>query len=396
MNTTERLAAHMEELDHAQVRGTGVEAVMEAGRRHNRRRTLAMSGLAVVAVVGLAAGANALQSAITDEGGDVAADNDLTLSAGEITWSGYESPVGNATFVTDGGTVYALTTAPGTRGMQPGEAPQAIFTTTDGESWTHQVLGGDVWVSDLDIDDGVLYAIGTAPGVSLLEGDGSIRISTSDDQGLNWSATDVPLAASASVGGLPVDGAWTNASIAAGDGAVVALVNTELWGDYTSLVPPEFTRGAVEVVATDDGVKVVDWDAVSAAQAGCGGDLGFDLARRNGAEPAAEPAKQQDGECAGVFQFDPRTDDRFTVYSATWEELGIEAGTPRVSEMFVSTGGGAFEAVETPIPSSSSARVVRVEGGFLVYLSEQGTTAAWFSSDGRTWRRPPNSRRCNG
>lgn len=400
MNTIERLTAHLEELDHAELRGTGVEAVMEAGNRHRRRRSLgtAAAGLAVVAV--LAFGANALQSAITDDGTlDVAEESrteEEAAAAGELEWVAYESPLAYTTKLVGGdGTIYALTTAPNTRGMASNEAPQAIFATTDGAAWTNQVLSGDLWVQDLTERDGTLYAIGTAPGVDVRAGDdASVRIGASVDGGVEWAYTDLDLEA-ADPGGVPVGHVSSMASIAAGEDAVVAAVNTQFYADYSSLVPDEFTGDNYGVLTTDEGIDVVDWNAHNAAVRQCQEGKGPFGVGGDGRAPVAVPdvvttvvvgtsPPREGTDCDLVARGNPGDVDGAVVHRATWAELGM-ARSPLFAELFVSTDGGDFERVDSPFPGTGITRIVGVEGGF-VGTTVDWTARLWFSPDGRSWQ----------
>ena len=402
MNTIDRLTAHLEDLDHAELHGTGVEAVMEAGKRYQRRRAVGVTvaGLAMVGALGF--GANAIQSAITDDpAADVAEDGasdqaDGVLAGGPLEWVAYESPLAFAPRLVAGdGTIYALTTAPNTRGMPIDQVPQAIFASTDGSEWTNQVLPSDLWVQDLAERDGTLYAIGTAQGVDIRAGDdATVRIGTSDDDGVEWAYTDIDLEA-ASPGGIPVGHVSSMASIAAGEDAVVAAVNTQFFADYTAIVPEEFRGDAFGVMTTDEGISVVDWNAQNAAAMECEGQLAREARARGDAvapdavvtttaiegEPSAEPGAV---DCDMVFRGNPGDIDQFVVHRAIWAELGLER-SPMFAELFVSADGTEFERVESPFPGSGITQIVAVEGGF-VGTTVDTTARLWFSPDGRSWQ----------
>jgi hypothetical protein len=393
MNTIDRLTAHLEELDHAELHGTGVEAVMDAGKRYQRRRTAGMTVAGLVMVGVLAFGANALQSAITDDSADVTEDggpdeNDGSLVAGgSLEWVAYESPLAYTSKLVGGdGTVYALTTAPNTRGMPIDQVPQAIFATTDGGDWTNQVLPRDLWVQDLAERGGTLYAIGTAPGVDVQAGDdASVRIGTSDDAGVEWAYTDLDLEA-ADPGGAPVGHVSSTASIAAGESAVVAAVTTQFFADYSALVPEEFTGDNYGVVTGDEGLAVVDWNAHNEAVNLCQGEMGVPgVARRgNGVAPGGEePVQGGDADCEMIVRGNPADVDEAVVHRATWDELGLER-SPMFAELFVSPDGTEFERVPSPFPGTGTTKVVAVEGGF-VGTTVDTTARLWFSPDGRTW-----------
>jgi hypothetical protein len=169
--------------------GAGADAVR---RRAYRRRHRARRGLATAGVVGLVgAGITAWQHRPAD-------DTLVSLGGGEqrpgegpapeLVWRLVDGTVAfpSVHLSTVGGVTYALATAPGTTGQPDDQpTPQAVYRTRDGQRWeVATVAGGGSWIADLSERDGVLYAVGTAPGAS--DADVGFRLGRSTDGGARW------------------------------------------------------------------------------------------------------------------------------------------------------------------------------------------------------------------
>ncbi len=398
MKTThERLARHFAEQREVPVAGTGVDTVMEQGRAKSRNRAIAMiaGSLALVAVI--AVGASALQGFLEEGDRDAeqafAADGS-TESVAALDWRAVESGVGwsRASFAGED-TLYLVSTAPGVLGdgdLVPEE--QAIYTSSDGVAWNLGGTGGEMWVSDLTERDGVLYAVGTAPAaggateavVGIQEG----------DQGA-WRLIALPTDFDGTVAPAIDAGSSQSVSIA-GQDTLVAAVSTQVWADYSSLLPEGVVSGNYQIIETPEGLRVIDWDLHDAAALECGeGDWERERAAastttvmsgdmlENTTVPDTRPLTGQPDLCAGLM--DPTASEAFVVHQATWDELGLD-GSPSLNEIYVSGDGETFEKVaETGLPDGAILELFTAGDGFVTLARQYPQQTAWYSTDGRRW-----------
>ncbi len=369
---------------------------MEQSPTKSRKRTIAVV-VGSLALVGLlAVGASALQGFLEGADADAAAGSGNAGSAEPATGAaeGGAGAIGEWTAVETGltwaeaflaapETLYLLSTAPGVSGV---EAPtrQALYSSADAETWDVAVLGGEMWVNDLTEREGTLYAIGTAPGTSDREAVIGIRAPDDDAFAVTPLATDF-------AGPPPGLDGGTNRSVSiAGSDAIVAAVATQVWGDYSSLLPEGVVSDNRGYVETAEGIAVVDWDLQQQAMMACNGDgtmgagpAGERLLRSLPAENTTMP--EEDGGAADpAVACDPNDIDPFVVHRATWEELGLGAN-PSIIEIYVSADGESFEKVETDLPGGHPVQLHEVDDGFVALASSWPASSAWHSPDGRSW-----------
>ena len=175
------------------------QAVARAHRRR-RHRSAVLGAAAVAAMV-------AAVSLATGGGGDGTADVDVASVAGLLPrtgaltfdWQVGDSGLGtvSSSFQAADGTVYALSTGPGFRGLVAGEWPRALYRLGAGGTWEPVELEGDrPRAADVTANGDALYAVSTSPAAG---GGGSVaRVSTSTDRGDTWSGEDLPAVASPS------------------------------------------------------------------------------------------------------------------------------------------------------------------------------------------------------
>jgi hypothetical protein len=266
------------------------------------------------------------------------------------------------------------------------------------------VLADDVYARDLAVGGDTLYVIGTAPGFAAVDPDvPEVVVSASDDGAGTWTARRLPVAAIPPSEVGAVRSMFSSTWIAANDSAVVAAVATNYDVDLRSLVPADVLGPNTEVIATEDGVDIVDYGLLEGLEGrlgNCVEDIGPDgsISVRcegvavEGVSPtttAVEPADPSGpvATTVGVVKDG-------VVASFTWEELGFSgAQQAAFSELFVSADGDTFEAVDSPFAAGGSlmyfeaagTEFFAVEGGF------EGVPVFWRSVDGRSWQQitPP-------
>lgn len=293
-------------------------------------------------------------------------------TADELDWYAVEAPLGFAERVfADGDTFYALSTIPGQVVNWP--APKAIYTSNDGENWDLISLDNALYPTDMAMSRGSIYLIGTAPDSGGFDEPAQIEVASSADGGETWLETLLPTVATPPAG-APIE--WSNVTtrIGANQNAVVAAVQSQFFLDYRMMVPTEFIGDNYGYNPTADGVDVVDYMLLDQAYSACEQEMGA----------AGGDDTQVSDECRALFNGDQSIG---AIGSVTWEEMGLEDGSPPVfAEMFVSTDGTNFEAVDSPFAPGSELQTFHTsESGFYAVEWNQGRQVLWASADGRTW-----------
>jgi hypothetical protein len=372
--------------------GLGVNTVRRRGRRRRNRAH------AVVAV-GAATCIAALGVSVIERGNGaphqlaVAAQSGATATPA-LEFRVVDGTVANSTthFTTAAGVTYELSTAPGTTGQ--GSVPgQAIYGTSDGEHWTTANQGA-AWISDLTERDGVLYAIGTAPGSAA--GDVRYRVGTSHDGGNAWSDTDLPFDLSAPNANVPLSGSAV-VHLASGPTATVALLSEQFWPDLSALVAAR-TPGHpnATTVMTNDGYNIVDPGAcMNAGQAPTAAGLAaagqpIRLVKphtlvKGAASPVAVQKVRPAAKCA----------DGPVLGTISWSDIGLHGpGDLTRNQMLLSADGSHWDAVPAPTTGSVS-NLVAANDGFLLLAQDNNpsgalqppsvTTTLLHSTDAHVW-----------
>jgi hypothetical protein len=361
------------ETQHIQPVGLGVETVQRRGRRRRNR------GRALVAV-GAATCVAGLGVTVLERGSG--APNRVAVGAQPtapvtpaLEFRVVDGTVSDASthFTTAAGVTYDLATAPGI--AAPGTDPgQAIYATSDGEHWTTATQDKS-WITDLTQRDGVLYAIGTAPGSDA--GGVQYRVGTSTDGGGSWSDTDLPFDLSSPSATVPLTRS-SDVHLASGSSESVAVLSEVFSPDLSALIAAR-TPGHTNVTArqTDKGYNLVDLSACIADKAG--------LALR--AQSAASLAKVRAvGTCA----------DAPVLGTISWSDIGLSGpGDLARNEELVSTDGTHWSSVAAPTTADVN-DLVATNDGFLLLatadnpatgtqLSPTPATTLMRSTDARTW-----------
>lgn len=382
--------------------GAGAEAAMAVGTRIQRRRYLLTSVAAVLFLVLGVGAAFMVRSALAGDPADKSSpEAATTLAPGGVAgapggaavaaplapleWYAVDATLGYSTRLlpAEGGGFYALSTAPGQGWVDFRPPASALYRSDDGETWSAVFVAEEFGMTDFAIRGDTIYAVGTAPGFSVIEGtDPAYNLSTSSDGGETWSTTPLETAAKAPLELGNVNWVEAQAHIAAGPAAIVASTFTRFHADLSSLVPAEFRREAVDVRPTQDGIEVMDYMIWEQLDMQCWEqfdqfDREFDIDDIP-EEELTEPCRQL---------LTGETPDEAVVYSATWEELGFPGGSPLLfAELHVSTDGKSFETVESPFADDEWIRGIYPAGdGFLGLSWGRNTSVVRYSPDGRSW-----------
>lgn len=367
-----------------------------AEREAKRRKMMVFGGSAIgvlVGFVGLYALLNFVAGGLTDDPDDRRSDVTIAIggggsadveappavaepiaTAGDLEWYAVEATLGHSQrlFATDTGTFYALSTVPGQAINWP--VPKAIYKSGDGENWEIIDLDNAISANDMATGSNKLYLIGTTPSSgNFFDEPPEIIVSTTADDGATWAQNLLPTVA-APPGGAPIEWANVSTKIAANDNAVVAVAQSRFFLDYRQIVPAEFSGDMFGYNATDDGVSVMDYQIMEEMYGVCEGEM----------SAAGDDFEAMSEECQALFNGDESIAE---IGFVTWEEMGLaEGGQPQFSEMFISTDGENFEAVESPFSTSSEiANLFALPDGFIGVEFGRGNPKVWSSDDGRTW-----------
>ena len=344
------------------------------GEIGSRRRLLAVGVLvaacAVVAVAGVAWWPGDGKG-VTRIGELASAEAVLTLGTASYDWDVAPAALSWPTEqVTSEGVMYVLSTAPGVRWEQfpNGNPPGAIYTSTDGVTWTGRGVVGD-WIDSIAASEGLLHAIGRVPGTE----DGSLvlQVGTSVDDGTTFTTTLLPF--------RRVDSGAVEARILANGANVLALVTLTETIELMSLLPPEVQDMGGYPLLTSDRIGIFPAELIASADLACfSGDR---------VEWGRQP------ECEAYFESD-------ATFVATWEELGLQGlapledgagseihlGEETTRGAYLSAEGEAFQEVEFPLLPAWIDRAFNVGDTTVVSVSGMGGARLMASDDLRTWQ----------
>ncbi len=245
--------------------------------RYQRKVRRARVGVGTLAV--LAIGAVGFRSTVgTQESNTVFASDGIetvqqALESGEPISFSERLVVGDVTYPqwygqSLDGTLYVLSTSPGARWPDPStveetgyyeELPQAIYSTSDGETWKITELG-DRTFGSLSLSNGVLYGLTTSETAS---GGVVYEYLSSPDGGETWNGAEIPIPGPASGEAWARSVPSTSAAVVSTDAAHLAVIRTwwepdwawflaQFGLDETTTNWPEFT---------DDSVIIRDYSA---------------------------------------------------------------------------------------------------------------------------------------
>ena len=346
------------EMQHIEPVGLGLETVQRRGRgRRNRGRAAgALATATCVAAVGFAvthhdSGAQhqLAVGAQTGAAGDAAPTLEFRTVAGTVSYS-------TSHFTTPGGVTYSLSTAPGVAdGMK--QPDQAIYASSDGEHFT-TANQHKSWIADLTERDGVLYAIGTAPGATA--NDTTYQLATSHDGGQGWNESNLPFDVTAPNATVPMTHSDV-VQVARGSSTTVALMTSNYWPNLDALVA-ERTPGHANVSTrqTAAGFDLVDLSACVSAKVQAERGIAADPTATTLGSRAAVEAKCATPPVLGTI---------------TWGDIGLSGASDlRRQQMLVSSDGTHWNTASAPA-SEFVRDLVATNDGFLL-LSENTTDPA--------------------
>ena len=358
MDLKRRLAEHWAS-EVARTPITDLGEIMDRGDTLRKRRSIAAGAVPTLGVVVVVAVFFAFQGdpPAGPEADSVAAENAvLNLENRSLDWSVVPATLGwSIERATSDGVTYVLSTAPGTRFEEfpDGNVPKAIYASTDGQDWSvHPVEGS--WVSSIAASDGLLYAVGTAPGAAA--DSVTLQIGVSSDQGTSFDLVPLPFEEDRP--------ATYSTHVAATGGGILALVEARISLDPFALLPPEAMNGAVEPVSTEQGLAVFPVAMVETAYNTCFGSDGSD--------------------CQELI-------DSQATYFATWDELGIDPDDVFSGEIshraaYWSPDGRQYEEIDHPLPEGWIAQVSPVGEESVIAIDTPTGTSLYASANGRDWR----------
>jgi len=411
-----------------------VGRVMARSRTRKRRQSVAAL-VAVVLVAGTIAGTavardNSRGFPVTANGNSGALGSPgATLHSGNVgvVWEKVDphSALGFANSVTAGGSLYALSTAPGV--TNPDDYPgRQIYQSSDGVNWSTARGPSDAYISDLSATGTQLYAVGTGTA-TVADGPFSpLVVSASADGGSSWHSVQLPIdLAAIHAGFLSGDGGGENVNVASNASGV--LVVAEVGGslDVTKFLPAGVTapNGWVLTATGVDLLGPIDSPACPAGTT-TSPNLGrvapeTTLAPLSPTTATVGPVSPTEcfpanaGANAVVHASDPAgvktvlasgsaiapQDNHPVTASYTWAQLGLSGDLLKAAQgepfVFFSPNGKNFQAVTLPNAPAQSQQVEMAADAdnFVIAANStpsmsgtgQGQELLWQSTDGTTW-----------
>jgi hypothetical protein len=363
------------------LQGAGPASAQRRARRIANRRKAVPAALLAATVGTTATVVWARQSnnenQVTADGGTA----DSTVSGGPVEmnleWRAADATVvqRDAIFAGSDGVYYALATAPGTRieDYPQGNAPQAIYRSSDGTTWESSAPE-DPWMSSLRERDGVLYAIGTAPAAN---GDVETRVGMSTDNGDSFESVTLPTEATPPAVNLDLQLSNVLPHIAVGEDRMIATVTTSWWFDPDALLEPAEREQARFAQMTEEGVQIMDAGEVASPEA--------ELSARPRPEfcPELETPAEEQPQCAKPE----------VVRTIPWSQLGLTSiDDLSVTEWFTSTDGTNWQRMPAPYDGFTTTELSATPHGFFAsgsrwaYPGNTVETRLARTIDGETWQ----------
>jgi hypothetical protein len=338
-------------------------AMRRGARRRNQRRG---GVLAAVAVLGLVA----TSVAVYDSGDPSVNSLQASVRASSYDWATVAPASGlgysNGLARLSDGTVYSLSTAPGTV-VGPAANSQRLYRSGDDKEWTEVSLPDGVSPSALAASGDTLYAVGTAPAGG---GTRNLVLASSTDGAGTWATVTLPDEIADLEARFPGKIDISAPIVAAHDGmhqvaavTVTASLNpADLIEDLPADASWEITPGGIRVYAASDGDCAKEPDVRCARGPGASGMTGV---------------------------------DRGPLLSAhTWAELGVDpelqALIPGRAFLYASDDGQTFTRSSLPSdPGGWGGQLIATPDGYRYFVStyrnDLSVTTAFASTDGHEW-----------
>jgi hypothetical protein len=399
---TERLRSRA---DDVHVPPGDLPGVVKRGRRRRHHRMVAMTATVAAAAattvgVGLTRGSAGRQTQVGLRPSGNTTTGAVHRGATGLHWqrSDSRSPLGYASSLTSGGSLYALSTAPG-HAKADGAADPALYRSANGVEWALAESPANLYLADLSTSGDRLYGVGTGvatASVAANHGMAPATVGWSDDQTSTWHQTALPLdTASIEAKTLPDRG--RTLKIAAGPHGVVASVVFSVTLDLPKLLPAGVTAPN-GWAATDAGVDLLGpGSPCPAGTASLPPQVKVPPRLAVGPSGQVSPLRcfTTDGTAVSVS---PQA-GRGVVRSFTWAELGITGDVLRAvrSEPFVffAKDGTTFSRVPFDAPTATGMTQLSADNSGFTLLtsgmapdskdSKQLQTRVFRSQDGQTW-----------
>lgn len=356
-------------------------------RRGARRRARRRAGLVgAVAVLGLAV----TWLAVVDRDGDGDADVSSNFAAAPATPSTYDWTVldpqsglgysrGSATLVD--GSIYSLSTSPGSTGDGPNESGH-LYRSTDGSEWSEVAVPSGMTPSSLATSGSTLYALGTAPASG---GGRDLVLATSQDGAASWQQIGLPDEVTELDARFPGEVVISQPSVAALDAEhVIAAVSVHASPDVTSLLP-ELASGEYSFETSAAGVTVLEQGLCTDADADAELCIMQSGARADGASTTIEDSADEEPKVHATY---------------TWDELGLDPELQALiagrTYVYRTSDGEHFERSAMPDGvAGTTALAVATGDGYTVFVGDwsrrDAATRILTSTDGSTFADAPGS-----
>ena len=356
------------------------DAVMRRGnRRRNQKRGGVLAAVAVLGVLGTSL-------IIRDNDADQSVESDLASAVvpSNLDWTVVQPQVGlgygSSSVNLADGTLYALSTAPGPA-RNNADYNQHLYRSSDGAEWEEAELPTGLKTSTLYGAGDTLYAVGTAPAGG---GARKVTVASTTDGGASWANVDLPDDVAQLERQFPGKISISQPSIAAQDNThEVAVVNV------STVIQPHLYRADIPEESgweqVPGGLTVYEPSAPCSVE-GLDGD------------PAnltdAEAADLKDAAIAARGGCEAADSDPKVLGTFTWDELGMPAELqPYVNGKvfaYAADDGQHFERVEVPADLRGwGSKVIATSDGYRLFSSEStptsATTSVLRSADGHTW-----------
>lgn len=283
---------------------------------------------------------------------------------------------GSPSVLTESGTIYRLSTAPGEQGLRGGPEAHRLYQSDDGTDWSEVSLPGGLWANGLAVRGDQVYAVGTSPTGGDLT---TLEVARSGADG--WDVEQLPLDLEALSGSLPASSMMVqSAQVAVTADTEVVAVDVVARPDVAlaGILPDGADPHAVMI--TPEGVEVHDHSACEELQRH-GGEGETETALENldgddGTDPAAEGCEPD-------------------VSVQGWTDLGVDDASVDAllgsTRIFAARGDEPFVEVARLDGGAKASGMVAADDG--VWLArhrwdmdpDQKSVELLRSPDGRTW-----------
>lgn len=354
----------------------GPQAVRAHAQHRARRHRQVVAGITGVALV--AGGFGLARTVTTEPGIELAPADQVPVapdSGLDLTWRDAESLLAaEPRIVQDAdGVLYALSTSPGVtwEDTQGSPVPQAIYRSTDGASWGLVTdLGDQLRLSGLEVVDGVLYGVTTAPGDN---GEITVELASSGD-GQAWDRDALPplTPAPTVADGVVLAGGMPTVHLVDVGATTVVVTERYWWLEADGLAEPSSPDAQLYMESAPEGVVV------------------HEVTQPAATGPVPEPTADAEGTTTAEAQ-EARDE---VVATIPWDEVGLTGpGDLQSIEVHTRTPDGTWHQVD--LPQGQLEGVVATDDGYLgLVRDDRGTPGPTItlvrSTDGVTWTEEPS------